>query len=151
MTTAIRSLRRQKIPSYKMRFANGQVFSQMNITPLIDVLLVLLVMIMLSIPIATHKVSINVPPSGEVSTKPPIINTLRINAAGTRLWNGKAVNEQKLKSLLKAMKGDPANPVLHMTTDATARYEVFDFTLATVKRSGVERIGFIGNDQYQEW
>ena len=151
MPTAKPQLRRQRYLSYKARFSGGQVFSQMNITPLIDVLLVLLVMIMLSIPIATHKISIKIPPPGNASTKPPDINTLRINAAGTRLWNGEIVSEEKLKSLLRAMKADPANPVLHMTTDATARYEVFDFTLATVKRSGVERVGFIGNDRYQNW
>lgn len=143
---------RPKFRQHGIRVSDSQPMSQLNITPLIDVLLVLLVMLMLSIPIATHKVEVALPPppipgNGE----PPKVNLLRINSAGLTLWNGKAVNETQLKSRLAAMLKDPDKPQLHMQTDANARYEIFDHTIATVKRSGVQAIGFIGNRQFENW
>lgn len=134
-----------------IRISHSQPMSQLNITPLIDVLLVLLVMMMLSIPIATHKVEVDLPPPGIGTDKPPVINILRVSSAGATLWNGEAVNETKLKTLLSAMAKDPDGPQLHMQTDANARYEIFDHTIATVKRSGVQAIGFIGNRQFEKW
>ncbi|QTD55750.1 ExbD/TolR family protein [Parasphingorhabdus cellanae] len=131
--------------------SENQPMSQLNITPLIDVLLVLLVMLMLSIPIATHKVEVTLPPPIPGSGEPPEINLLRINNAGVTLWNGEAVTEPELKTLLTAMAKDPDLPQLHMQTDANARYEIFDHTIATVKRSGVQAIGFIGNSQFEKW
>lgn len=134
-----------------IRVSDNQPMSQLNITPLIDVLLVLLVMLMLSIPIATHKVEIQLPPPGTGSGEPPVVNILRINQAGLTLWNGEAVTETKLKNLLSEMAKDPDRPQLHMQTDANARYEIFDHTIATVKRSGVQAIGFVGNKQFAKW
>lgn len=145
-------------PTFKPMFrqhgiglSHSQPMSQLNITPLIDVLLVLLVMMMLSIPIATHKVEVALAPPGTGSGEPPKVNILRINNAGQTLWNGEAVTERKLKSLLTAMTKDPDLPQLHMQTDADARYEIFDHTIATVKRSGIQAIGFVGNKQFANW
>lgn len=134
-----------------IRLSDNQPMSQLNITPLIDVLLVLLVVLMLSIPISTHKVEVDLPPPGIGSDTPPVINILRVDAAGLTLWNGESVTEPKLKTLLKAMATDPDKPQLHMQTAANARYEIFDRTIATVKRSGVQEIGFVGNRQFAEW
>lgn len=145
--TTYRSTFRQ----HGIRISDSQPMSQLNITPLIDVLLVLLVMMMLSIPIATHKVEVKLPPPGTGSGDPPKVNILRINNAGLTLWNGEAVTEAKLKSLLATMAKDPELPQLHMQTDANARYEIFDHTIATVKRSGVQAIGFVGNKQFADW
>lgn len=134
-----------------IRVSDSQPMSQLNITPLIDVLLVLLVMLMLSIPMATHKVEVKLPPPGTGSGEPPVVNILRINQAGLTLWNGEAVTETKLKTLLAAMAKDPDRPQLHMQTDANARYEIFDHMIATVKRSGVQEIGFVGNNRFENW
>lgn len=134
-----------------IRVSHSQPMSQLNITPLIDVLLVLLVMMMLSIPIATHKVEVELPPPGAGSGEPPKVNILRINGAGSTLWNGEVVTEAKLKSLLANMAKDPDLPQLHMQTDGNARYEIFDHTIATVKRSGVQAIGLVGNKQFAKW
>ncbi len=131
--------------------AFARPISDLNITPLIDVLLVLLVMLMLSIPIATHSVKVDLPNSGPASGEPPVINMLRLNTAGVTMWNDRAVQEPKLKSLLHKMARDPNKPVLHMQTDARARYERFDQTIAIVKKSGVQRVGFIGNDRFEKW
>ncbi len=134
-----------------IRVSQSQPMSQLNITPLIDVLLVLLVMMMLSIPVATHKVEVELPPPGAGSGEPPKVNILRINGAGSTLWNGEVVTAAKLKSLLANMAKDPDLPQLHMQTDGNARYEIFDHTIATVKRSGVQAIGFVGNKQFAKW
>ncbi|MEP3226582.1 MAG: biopolymer transporter ExbD [Parasphingorhabdus sp.] len=134
-----------------IRTSHTQPMSQLNITPLIDVLLVLLVMLMLSIPIATHKVAVDLPPPGLASGEPAKINMLRINQAGLVLWNDEAVTQARLESLLAEMSKDPDRPQLHMQTDGYARYEVFDNIIATVKRSGVEAIGFVGNRQFANW
>lgn len=142
---------RPKFRQHGIRASDSRPMSQLNITPLIDVLLVLLVMLMLSIPIATHKVEIALPPLIPGTGEPPKVNVLRINNAGLTLWNGQAVNETQLKSRLAGMIKDPDKPQLHMQTDANARYEVFDHTIATVKRSGVQAIGFVGNRQFEKW
>ena len=125
--------------------------SELNITPLIDVLLVLLVMLMLSIPIATHKVEIELPKAGPANGEPPVINRLRLNANGQTFWNGKPLGGKELKTELVAMARDPNRPQLHFETDARARYEEFDHLIATVKRSGVREIGFVGNHAFERW
>lgn len=129
---------------------NSQPISQLNITPLIDVLLVLLVMMMLSIPIALHKVSIDLP-SGGPTDKPAVIHTLRLNSAGTALWDGEAVTDTLLKTRLSEIARDPDLPQLHFATDGQARYERFDHVIAIVKRSGVQKIGFVGNQAFAGW
>ncbi|GAA0479692.1 hypothetical protein GCM10009096_22070 [Parasphingorhabdus litoris] len=142
---------RPKFRQHGIRPSHSEPMAQLNITPLIDMLLVLLVMLMLSIPIATHKVEVALPPPIPGTGEPPEINLLRINGAGLTLWNGEAVNETQLKARLTAMLKDPNRPQLHMQTDANARYEIFDHTIATVKRSGVQEVGFVGNRQFANW
>jgi len=124
--------------------------SDLNITPLIDVLLVLLVMLMLSIPIATHKVEVDIA-AGESTGEPPIINNLLLNASGQTVWNGAVLDTKTLKAELRNMATDPAKPQLHLQTEGGARYEQFDHLIATVKRAGVQEIGFVGNQAFEQW
>lgn len=124
--------------------------SQLNITPLIDVLLVLLVMLMLSIPAALHKVEVNLP-SGGTSTEPAIIHKLHLNAAGNTVLDGKPLNDAALRAALAGLAEDPAGTQLHFETDGHARYERFDQVVAMIKRSGIEKIGFVGNQQFASW
>ena len=125
-------------------------FSELNITPLIDVLLVLLVMLMLSIPAVTHKVPVDLPRGG-AGTDNPVINKLFLDAAGTAIWNDIPMDSDRLQSRLEMMARDPAKPQLHFETDAHARYERFDQLVAMIKRAGVEEVGFVGNDQFARW
>ena len=125
-------------------------FSELNITPLIDVLLVLLVMLMLSIPAVTHKVPVDLP-TGGTGTDNPVINKLFLDAAGTAIWNDIPMDSDRLQSRLEMMARDPAKPQLHFETDAHARYERFDQLVAMIKRAGVEEVGFVGNDQFARW
>ena len=151
MTRSVYRPRRYGLRQRNAKTSIGEPMSQLNITPLIDVLLVLLVMIMLSIPIATHKVEVALPSVGKTSGDPPVINSLFLNKAGQTLWNGEVMDRKKLKIALGDMALDPKRPQLHLQTDSAARYEEFDHLIATIKRSGVQEIGFVGNQQYERW
>lgn len=120
-----------------------------NTTPLIDLLLVLLVMLILSVPIATHKVPLDLPsvdpPPG---APPPPVHRLAIAADGGLSWDGSAIADVALAPRLAAMARDPANPELHLAADGEARYERVDETLAAVLRAGITRVGFVDNGRF---
>jgi len=122
--------------------------SGMNTTPLIDVMLVLLVMFIITIPLATHKVAVDLPSEKLGPGVPPPVRLLEIDAAGGLAWDGAPVPPAALQPRLAAMLADPAAPVLHLKTDAATRYERFDETLAVIKKAGVTRLGFVGNEAF---
>ena len=123
-------------------------FSAINVTPFIDVMLVLLIVMILSIPLATHKVPIDLPVGdGSVQVERP--HQLAIDRGGTLFWDGRRIADAELPGLLTAMQRDTA-AVLHMNTDPDARYDRFDSVLAVVKRAGVDRLGFIGNRPFPD-
>jgi len=128
--------------------AEPQPFSAINTTPLIDVMLVLLIMMILTIPLSTHSVPIDLPTIGTPDGPPPPVHRLDIDMAGTLSWDGAPIAEAALAARLAAMRDDPARPVLHMKTAAETRYERFDQILAEVKRAGIDRLGFVGNERF---
>jgi len=134
----------------KLAAAVDKPFAELNITPLIDVLLVLLVMLMLSIPAVTHKVPVDLP-GGTAGTSAPSVNKLFLNAAGTAIWNDIPMDSDRLRVRLERMASDPGKPQLHFESDAHARYERFDQLVAMIKRAGVEEVGFVGNEQFATW
>ncbi|MCA1748465.1 MAG: ExbD/TolR family protein [Parasphingopyxis sp.] len=121
-----------------------------NMTPLIDVLLVLLVMFLLALPVMTHKVSIDLPAGPPVEGPPPPAHRLSITQSGAILWDGEAVPDGELRPRLRALAADPGNPLLEIAADGAARYERVDQLLAEVNRSGVTRIGFVGHRAFSE-
>lgn len=129
-------------------YAEPQPFSQLNITPLIDVLLVLLIIFILSVPAATHKVNVDLPGAG-VTAAPPETHRLHIAASGTLALDGVGVSEAALPARLAAIAA--RDGVLQLQTDAEARYERFDTLLATIKRAGITRLCFVGNERFGRW
>jgi biopolymer transport protein ExbD len=126
-------------------------FAQMNITPLIDVMLVLLVMMILSIPMMTHKVPLNLPqPTEFVSEQHPVIHLIDLDARGVVAWDGTQVDTTTLKARLDAVSSDP-NVQVQIRADAAARYERFDQTLAVIEKAGIKKLGFIGNDRFKDF
>ena len=121
------------------------VIGQVNTTPLIDVMLVLLILCVISIPMMTHKVSIQLP-TGSPQGKPAVY---RIDLApnGALSWNGTPVSLADLPQRLQIAKRDP-DSLLEINAYGSARYEDFDRMLAVVKRSGVENVGFVGIDGF---
>jgi biopolymer transport protein ExbD len=120
-----------------------------NTTPLIDMMLVILIMIIVAIPMANHKVPVDLPgPPPDVPTAPPPFHTLSLDAGGALAWDGQALAAAALDARLAAHAADPARPVLHLAAAGEARYERVDQVLAQIRRAGVTRLGFIGNAEF---
>ncbi|MBU0866112.1 MAG: biopolymer transporter ExbD [Alphaproteobacteria bacterium] len=121
----------------------------MNTTPLIDVMLVLLIMFIITIPVQTHAVKIDLPvPSDADTNVDPEKNKVMIDPAGTITWNGTPIDLAQLAQYLEQTKALPVEPELQVQPDPYARYIVVDNVLAVIKRSGVGKLGFVGNEQY---
>jgi len=131
--------------------ASGEPMLDVNVTPLIDVMLVLLIMFIITIPIQTHAVKLDLPVNQPQNTPPPINpikNTLSINAQDQVLWNGAPVTMEQLRTYLDATQQMNPIPELHLQPDATARYEIVDKVLAVTKQAKVQKMGFVGNEYY---
>ena len=128
---------------------DGEPMMDLNMTPLIDVLLVLIIMFIITIPIQTHAVKVDLPQNTQ---NQKVIdaqkNVLAISRDGVVAWNGIPVDDTTLRTYLDQTKQMNPEPELHFQPDQDARYEVVDHTLAIVKKSEVGKLGFIGNEQY---
>ena len=122
-----------------------------NTTPLIDVMLVLLIMFIITIPIQSHSVPIDLPGGPSIMTPDPERNKLVVTADGATLWNGIAVDRSGLRSLLQQVGAATPAPELQFEPDPEARYEVVDGVLAEIKRANVASMGFVGNERYREF
>jgi biopolymer transport protein ExbD len=130
---------------------DGQPMMEMNTTPLIDVMLVLLIMFIITIPIQTHAVKIDLPVNSKENTPPPIDpikNKVSVDPSGTITWNGSPIDLVTLRLYLTRTRAMTPEPELHVQPDPQARYEVVDNVLAVIKRSEVTKMGFVGNEQY---
>ena len=128
-------------------------FGEINMTPLIDVMLVLLIMLIVTIPPQTHAVKLDLPVNQPQNQPPPINpvkNVVSVNAQDQVLWNGSPVSMAQLRSYLDVTQQMNPIPELHLQPDSTARYEVVDEVLAVTKRAHVEKMGFVGNEAYMK-
>ena len=131
--------------------SSGEPMMDINMTPLIDVMLVLLIMFIITIPIQTHAVKLDLPVDSPNTPPPPIDpikNKVVITANGQILWNGGAVNQDQLRQYLEISQQQNPIPELHLQPDGTARYEVVDEVLAVTKKAHVQKMGFVGNEYY---
>ena len=130
---------------------SGEPMLDINVTPLIDVMLVLLIMFIITIPIQTHAVKLDLPVQTDNTTPPPIDpvkNTVVVSAQGQILWNGSPVTQPQLRAYLEQTQQMSPIPELHLQPDSTARYELVDEVLAITKRAKVQKMGFVGNEYY---
>jgi biopolymer transport protein ExbD len=131
--------------------SSGEPMLDVNVTPLIDVMLVLLIMFIITIPVQTHAVKLDLPVNQQNQPPPPIDpvkNVVTINASDAILWNGTPVSMVQLRTYLDATQQMNPIPELHLQPDATARYEIVDQVLATTKKAHVQKMGFVGNEYY---
>ena len=129
----------------------GEPMLDMNVVPLIDILLVLLIMFIITIPVQTHAVKLDLPVQQPNQPPPPIEpqkNKVVVTAQGQILWNGNPVNQQQLRQYLEITQQMNPIPELHLQPDATARYELVDEVLAITKQAHVQKMGFVGNEYY---
>ncbi len=143
---------RQRAFSPSRRFAGSPAFeeplSELNITPLIDVMLVLLVMMILTLPTVLHKVAVDLP-QGYAPPSETVTHPLVLARGGAVTLDGVALADAAMPARFKALRADPA-ALLVMRTDPEARYDSFDHVLAEVKRAGITRLGFAGNEAMVE-
>ena len=121
-----------------------------NTTPLIDMMLVILIMLIVAIPMTTHKVPLDLPPPDPGRTLPPPSHRLAIDAAGALAWDGRPLAAAALPGRLAALSADPRHPALLLDADGAARYERVDELLAAIRRAGVTRLGFVDNQRFAE-
>src|ERR1043165_8741819 len=135
--------------------SSGEPMLDMNVTPLIDVMLVLLIMFIITIPIQTHAVKIDLPVNDPANQTPPPIdpqkNKVTIDQAGVVFWNGAPIDQVTLRQYLDRTRVMEPEPELHFQPDPNARYDVVDRVLAIIKKSEVTKLGFIGNEQYRQF
>ena len=122
---------------------------EMNMTPLIDVLLVLLVMFIITIPVMTHAVKLDMPRATNApSNAEPVVIQIEIDFDGTVLWNGTAVTIDSLDTYFRREAANDPQPELHIRPNKRASYDVVARVLASAQRNGLRKIGFVGNEQF---
>jgi biopolymer transport protein ExbD len=133
--------------------AEGEPMVDMNTTPLIDVMLVLLILFIITLPITTHAVKLDMPrasnpPPDNVEKVEPI--RLEIDWDNSIIWNGSLVKLEELdRYFIQSARQEP-QPELHVRPDRRANYDTVAKVLAMAQRNGMQRIGFVGNEQFME-
>jgi biopolymer transport protein ExbD len=130
--------------------AEGEVMSEINTTPLIDVMLVLLVMLIITIPVQLHSVDLNMPTSNPPPplVKPQVVR-IDIDGGGTIRWNDEIVAGQaELAAKLATAAAQPDQPELHLRPDRHTSYRSVASVLAAVQRAGLTKIGILGGEQF---
>jgi biopolymer transport protein ExbD len=133
---------------------DGEPMMEMNMTPLIDVLLVLLIMFIITIPVATHSVDIDLPTPQPPTNPPPIDpvkNKVVLTADDKILWNGEQLTEGELVATLQQSLTLPVEPELQFEPEPLASYDLSVRVLNDIKGSGVTKFGFVGNDKYRSF
>ncbi|MGC1550795.1 MAG: biopolymer transporter ExbD [Rhodanobacter sp.] len=123
---------------------SSAAISQINVTPLVDVLLVLLIIFMITAPVITHKVKIDLPQTN-VDVAPPLIEPIRltIQANGSMSWNDTPVDEATVNAQLTLAGLQTAQPALYINADDAAPYETVARVLASAKAKGLAKIDFV--------
>ena len=126
------------------------VLVDINTTPLIDVMLVLLIMLIITIPIQLHSVNMNMPVG---NPPPPLVQPevvrITIDATGTVAWNGEALADaQALNARLSAAAAQSVAPELHIRPDKKVPYRVVASVMAAVQRLGLTKVGLVGGEQF---
>lgn len=130
--------------------AEPEMIMDINTTPLIDVMLVLLIMLIITIPIQTHAVKLNMPVgTPPPPTKPPVVIQVDIDFDGTIIWNGEDIaGRSQLEEHFKQVVDQPDQPEVHLRPNKLVTYKSVAMVMATAQRLGVTKIGLVGNEQF---
>jgi biopolymer transport protein ExbD len=124
------------------------VMMDINTTPLIDVMLVLIIMLIITIPVQLHAVNLAMP-AGAPPTAPPVGVTVDIDFDGTVIWNGDTLPDRAaLEARLRAVAAQRDQPEVHVRPNKLVEYKSVAMVLAAAQRLGVTRLGMVGNEQY---
>lgn len=125
--------------------------SEINVTPLVDVMLVLLIIFMITAPLITHKIAIDLPQASAVKNpdKPDIV-TLAVDAAGNLYWNDQPVSPEEWKVRVRSAALKSPQPELHLRAEKTTQYQRLAEIMADAQAAGLVKIGFVTNPKQQE-
>jgi biopolymer transport protein ExbD len=137
-----------------IQFNDGEQEAQplvdINTTPLVDVLLVLLVMLIITIPVQLHSVNLEMP--GASAPPPPVepqVVRIDVTAAGHYLWNGEVLADHGApQARLQAASAQAEQPEIHLRPDRAAKYDAVAAALATAQRLGLVKLGLVGSEQF---
>ena len=131
---------------------DDEVMVEINTTPLIDVMLVLLIMLIITIPIQTHAVKMNMPIGNPpLQVKQPAVINIDVDFDGTIYWNGQALADRpSLESKLSEIANQADQPEVHLRPNKLVKYEHVAAVLASAQRLGVTKIGMVGNEQFMD-
>jgi biopolymer transport protein ExbD len=122
--------------------------SEMNTTPLIDVMLVLLIMFIITVPMQSHQIEQQLPKPGTVLEIKRLKNEVGLSAGGQLSWNDQAISDRELAGALAEIARMDDQPEVHFRPDPAARYERVDQVLGIAAKSGAEHFGFVGNERF---
>ncbi len=123
---------------------------EMNMTPLIDVMLVLIIMLIITIPIQNHAINLNMPVgTPPPPTAPPQVVTIDVDFDGTVLWDGVVVPDRgQLEARMQQVASQADQPEVHLRPNKLVAYKSVAAVMASAQRIGVTKIGMIGNEQF---
>ena len=129
---------------------DSDVMVDINTTPLIDVMLVLLIMLIITIPVQTHAVKLNMPVNvPQQPVKPPQVVNIDVDFDGTILWDGQAVPDRAaLESRFQQVAQLADQPEVHLRPNKLVTYKYVAMVMASAQRLGVTKIGLVGNEQF---
>ena len=133
--------------------SEGEPMMEINTTPLIDVMLVLLIMFIITLPVMSHAVKLDMPrPSQAPPPTEEITEPIRLDIDwdGSIIWNGSLVQLGALEGYFRTEAAKNPQPELHVRPDRRANYDTVAKVLAMAQRNGMQRIGFVGNEQFME-
>ncbi len=133
--------------------SEGDEMCDINTTPLIDVMLVLLIMFIITIPVMTHAVKLDMPRPTDAPPPPvqPEVITIEIDFDGTVLWNGTAIQDlEVLEKFFRLESRKDPQPELHMRPDKRAKYDVVARVLASAQRNRMKKIGFVNVSEFAD-
>ncbi len=127
----------------------GESYSDINMTPLIDIMLVLLIIFIITIPVMTHAVKIdNPPPNPAPPPVDPVVVNISIDFDGTLMWNNQAIDRKEMQGYISQEAVKTPQPEVHITVDKFAKYEKVAQTLADLQSRGLKKIGFVNNELF---
>jgi biopolymer transport protein ExbD len=131
--------------------ADPEPMMEVNMTPLIDVMLVLIIMMIITIPKQNHSVNLNMPVgTPPPQTEKPQVVTVDVDFDGTILWDGVTIPDRAtLEAKMQSVASQPNQPEVHLRPNKLVEYKVVAGVMATAQRLGVTKIGMIGNEQFQ--
>lgn len=126
----------------------NEVMIEMNTTPLIDVMLVLLIMLIITLPAPTHAVKLDLPINTPPQTTKPVVVDIEIDFDGTITWNGMTVNRQQMDQLMLTAANQAVQPEVQIRPNKLVKYSYVAEVMADAQRLGLTKIGIVGNEQY---